>query len=146
MTETIDKFEALLKEKKIPLKRSELNNGQILFNGSYRISKTRVLPFGIVFDHKDTKTIDYQVTYHKLAYVKDFSKKEEILELLNELNQVKAGYYTAILGADGEIYLKQLGRTSEDIVTAYEILVVGSTIAKVLIKEINQVLTPEKAE
>lgn len=146
LTQTIEHFEALVKEKKIPLKKSQLNNGQILFNGSYRISKTRLLPFGIVFDSKDNNTIDYQITYHKLAYVKDFSKKAEILELLNELNQVKAGYYTAILGADGEVYLKQLGRTSEEIVTAYEILVFGSTIAKALIKEIDQVLAPENAE
>lgn len=146
MTETIDKFEALLAEKKIPLKRSELKNGQILFNGSYRISKTQVLPFGIVFDSKENKTIDYQITYHKLAYVKDFSKKEAILELLNELNRVKAGYYTVILNGDGEISLKQLGRTSEDVTTAYEILIFGSTIAKILIKEINHILAPENAE
>lgn len=146
LTQTIDHFEALVEEKKIPLKKSQLKNGQVLFNGSYRISQTRVLPFGIVFDNKENQTIDYQITYHKLAYVRDFSKKADILELLNELNQVKAGYYTAILGADGEIYLKQLGRTSTEVVTAYEILVFGSTIAKALIKEIEQILAPENAE
>lgn len=146
MSETIKQFEAVLREKKLPLKKSQLKNGQILFNGSFRISKTKVLPFGIVFDGKDNQTIDYQITYHKLAYVSDFSKKEAILELLNELNQVKAGYYSAILGADGEIYLKQLGRTTQDVTTAYEILVFGSTIARALMKEINKVLEPESAE
>lgn len=146
MTETIENFEALIKEKKIPLKKSELKNGQILFNGSFRLTKTKVLPFGIVFDSKDAPSVDFQITYHKLAYVQDFSKREAILELLNELNQVKAGYYSVILAGDGEIYLKQLSRTTKDVVAAYEMLVFGSTIAKVLMKEIEKVLKPEKAE
>lgn len=146
MTETIENFEALIKEKKIPLKKSELKNGQILFNGSFRLDKTKVLPFGIVFDNKDAQSVDFQITYHKLAYVQDFSKREAILELLNELNQVKAGYYSVILAGDGEIYLKQLSRTTSDVAAAYETMVFGSTIAKVLIKEIEKVLEPEQAE
>lgn len=146
MSETIENFEVYLKEKNIPLKKSQLKNGQILFNGNFRLTKTRVLPFGIVFDSKDAKSIDFQITYHKLAYVKDFTKKAEILELLNELNQVKAGYYSVILAGDGEIYLKQLSRTTSDVLAAYEMIVFGSTIAKVIIKEIEKVLEPAAAE
>ncbi|MFL2104181.1 hypothetical protein [Desemzia sp. FAM 23991] len=145
MTETIENFEALIKEKKIPLKRSELKNGQTLFNGNFRLTKTKVLPFGIVFDSKDAQSVDFQITYHKLAYVQDFSKKAAILELLNELNQVKAGYYSVILAGDGEVYLKLLSRTTNDVLAAYEMMVFGSTIAKVLIKEIEKILEPENA-
>lgn len=142
----IENFEAVVKEKNIPLKKSELNNGQILFNGNFRLTKTKVLPFGIVFDNKDAQSVDFQITYHKLAYVQDFSKKPAVLELLNELNQLKSGYYSVVLAGDGEVYLKLLSRTTNDILAAYEMMVFGSTIAKVVIKEIEKVMEVENAE
>lgn len=146
MTEMIENFEAVVKEKNIPLKKSELNNGQVLFNGNFRLTKTKVLPFGIVFDNKDAQSVDFQITYHKLAYVQDFSKKPAVLELLNELNQLKSGYYSVVLAGDGEVYLKLLSRTTNDILAAYEMMVFGSTIAKVVIKEIEKVMEVENAE
>lgn len=146
MTEMIENFEAVVKEKNIPLKKSELNNGQILFNGNFRLTKTKVLPFGIVFDNKDAQSVDFQITYHKLAYIQDFSKKPAVLELLNELNQLKSGYYSVVLAGDGEVYLKLLSRTTIDILAAYEMMVFGSTIAKVVIKEIEKVMEVENAE
>ena len=146
MTEMIENFEVVVKEKNIPLKKSELNNGQILFNGNFRLTKTKVLPFGIVFDNKDAQSVDFQITYHKLAYVQDFSKKPAVLELLNELNQLKSGYYSVVLAGDGEVYLKLLSRTTNDILAAYEMMVFGSTIAKVVIKEIEKVMEVENAE
>lgn len=142
----IENFEVVVKEKNIPLKKSELNNGQILFNGNFRLTKTKVLPFGIVFDNKDAQSVDFQITYHKLAYVQDFSKKPAVLELLNELNQLKSGYYSVVLAGDGEVYLKLLSRTTNDILAAYEMMVFGSTIAKVVIKEIEKVMEVENAE
>lgn len=142
----IENFEAVVKEKNIPLKKSELNNGQVLFNGNFRLTKTKVLPFGIVFDNKDAQSVDFQITYHKLAYVQDFSKKPAVLELLNELNQLKSGYYSVVLAGDGEVYLKLLSRTTNDILAAYEMMVFGSTIAKVVIKEIEKVMEVENAE
>lgn len=140
MTTLTDNFEELLRSKKIPLKKNVIQKGQILYNGNFRLSETQSLPFGIVFDSKDNPVIDYQITYHRLAYVADYSKREAVLDLINELNQLKSGYYTVCLGGDGEIYLKLLGRTSDDILPVYEMMVFGSSIAKALLPEISQVL------
>ena len=143
MTAITKNFEELLRSKNIPLKKSTIKNDQILYNGGFHLSETQSLPFGIVFDSKSNPVIDYQITYHQLAYVTDYSKRESILDLINELNQLKAGYYTVCLAGDGEVYLKLLGRTNESVLPVYEMMVFGSSIAKALKPEIDEILNPE---
>lgn len=138
LSKIIENFEQLIKEKEMPLSKKEIKNGQILFNGAFRVKKNLRLPFGVVFDNKESETVDYQIVYHRVAYVRDFSKKTEVMELLNELNEMKSGYYRFCLAGDGEIYMRLLARTSEDIRTAYEMMVMGGNIAKALLPEIEQ--------
>ena len=144
MSKIIDNFEQLLKEKQMPLSKKEIKNGQILFNGAFRVKKNMRLPFGVVFDNKDSETIDYQIVYHRIAYVRDFSKKEAVMVLLNEINEMKSGYYRFCLAGDGEIYMRLLARTSEDIRGLYEMMVMGGNIAKALIPEIEEVNGPSE--
>lgn len=138
MSKITDRFEALLKEKKMPLTKKEIQNGQLLFNGAFRVTKNKRLPFGIVFDAKDNETVDYQIIYNRIAYIHDFDKKNEVMELLNELNEMKAGYYRFCVRGDGEIYMRLLARTSEDIRPAYEMMVMGGSIARALLPEIEK--------
>lgn len=141
MEKIIENFEAFIKEREMPLSKREIQNGQLLFNGAFRIRKNLSLPFGVVFDNKqNTKTIDYQVVYHRLAYVRDFDKKVEVLELLNELNEMKSGYYRFCLAGDGEIYMRLLARTTEDVQPVYEMMAMGGNIAKTLLPEIEKVV------
>ncbi|WP_027107525.1 hypothetical protein [Lacticigenium naphthae] len=139
MTTITENFEKVLEEKKMPLKKQEIKNGQILFKGAFRIRKNLRLPFGIVFDTKDSATVDYQIVYHKLAYVKEYSKRSEVMDLINEFNEMKAGYYRLCIGGDGEIYMRLLARTGEDIRPVYEMMVMGGSIAKALLPEIEKI-------
>lgn len=138
MSKITERFEELLKEKKMPLTKKEIQNGQLLYNGAFRVTKSKRLPFGIVFDSKDNPTVDYQIIYNRLTYIKDFNRKADVMELLNELNEMKAGYYRFCVRGDGEIYMRLLARTSEDIRPVYEMLVMGGSIARSLLPEIEK--------
>lgn len=139
LTKITDQFETILKEKQIPLAKRQIKNGQVSYNGKFQLTKEKALPFGIVFDKEDDIS-DYQIVYHQLAFVSNFSKKKAVLELINELNELQAGYYRICLGSDGEIYMRLLGRTSDDVQPLYEMLVTGSTIAKAVLPRIEEVL------
>lgn len=139
MNKITDQFEKILKEKQIPLAKRQLENGQVSYNGKFQLTKEKALPFGIVFDKEDDIS-DYQIVYHHLAFVSNFSKKAAVLELLNELNELQSGYYRICLGSDGEIYMRLLGRTSDIVQPLYEMLVTGSTIAKAVLPRIVALL------
>lgn len=139
MNKITDQFEKILKEKQIPLAKRQLENGQVSYNGKFQLTKEKALPFGIVFDKEDDIS-DYQIVYHHLAFVSNFSKKAAVLELLNELNELQSGYYRICLGSDGEIYMRLLGRTSDNVQPLYEMLVTGSTIAKAVLPRIVALL------
>lgn len=142
LTKITDQFEKILKEKQIPLAKREIENGQVSYNGKFQLTKDKALPFGIVFDKEDAIS-DYQIVYHHLAFVSNFSKKAAVLELINDLNELQSGYYRICLGSDGELYMRLLGRTTENVQPLYEMLVTGSTIAKAILPKIELVLTNE---
>ena len=105
------------------------------------LKRTWVFLFGVVFDNKqDTETIDYQIVYHRVAYARNFEQKLEVLELLNELNEMKSGYYRFCLAGDGEIYMRLLARTTEEVQPVYEMMVMGGNIAKALLPEIEKLV------
>ena len=139
MTKITDQFETILKEKQIPLAKRQIENGQVSYNGKFQLTKEKALPFGIVFDKEDDIS-DYQIVYHQLAFVSNFNKKTAVLELINELNELQAGYYRICLGSDGEIYMRLLARTSDNVQPLYEMLVTGSTIAKAVLPRIEELL------
>ena len=56
---------------------------------------------------------------------------------MNELNEIKTGYYNVYLAGDGEVFLRTLMRTSADVNPLYQTLIVGSTIAKNVIEELE---------
>ncbi|SEK34967.1 hypothetical protein SAMN04488700_1774 [Carnobacterium iners] len=145
MTKITDQFEAILKQKQIPLAKREIENGQVSYNGKFQLTNEKALPFGIVFDKEDERS-DYQIVYHHLAFVSNFSKKVTVLELINELNELQSGYYRICLGSDGEIYMRLLGRTSTDVMPLYEMLVTGSTIAKAILPRIEEVLNDKQVK
>jgi hypothetical protein len=139
LTKITDQFEMILKDKQIPLAKRQLENGQVSYNGKFQLAKEKALPFGIVFDKEDDIS-DYQIVYHHLAFVSNFNKKTAVLELLNELNELQSGYYRICLGSDGEIYMRLLGRTADNVQPLYEMLVTGSTIAKAILPRIEAVI------
>jgi len=133
----IEALDKVFQEKKMSLKSQPIQNNQFLYQGNFTISPERSLPFGVVIA-KNEENSDFQISFRKLAYLNNYNDKAKVLELINELNQTKAFYYTLCLAGDGEIFIRLLGRTTLDVKPLYEMLVVGSNIAKVMIKELEE--------
>lgn len=135
----LEALDQLFAEKKLPLKRQEISNNQYLYQGTFMVRPGEKIPFGVVVAG-DGNLVDYQVSYKRLAYLTNYADKPKILELINELNQTKSFYYTIFLAGDGEIAMKAMAKTTEDVQTVYETLIVGSNVAKLVMEELEKVI------
>ena len=91
----------------------------------------------LIIQDSDDAYVDAQIIYRKLHMLNDRAQEDKALALMNELNEIKTGYYNVYLAGDGEVFLRTLMRVGEDIDPLYQTLIVGSTIAKNVIGEIQ---------
>lgn len=135
-----ESFEMLLKEKNLPINYLEIEGGHHLYRLQFRATKSRDLAVEIILQNSDNQSVDVQVIYRNLHGLKDYHKRHDALELINELNEMKTGYYCLHLALDGEIFLRTLLRVGEDVMPLYETIVFGSTISQRLIPELTKQL------
>lgn len=132
MSQFKQSFEALLKEKNLPFNYKEIENGHHLYRFQFRVQKSRVLIVEVIIQNTTNAYSDAQVIYRHVHMLNDYNKRAEALELMNELNEMRTGYYSLYLGGDGEMFLRSLLRIGEDPQPLYETLVYGSSIARTL--------------
>ncbi len=132
MSQFKEKFDALLEEKKLPAKYQTIPDGHHLYRFQFRVTKERILIVEVIIQDNDKKYFDAQIIYRNVHRLNDPGKEDEALELINELNGMRTGYYSLFLAGDGEIYLRSLMRTGQDPYPLYETLVVGSGISRTL--------------
>ena len=130
MSQFKEKFEQLLNEKKLPAKYQEIQKGNHLYRFQFRVSKERVLIVELIIQETDEANFDAQIIYRHVHMLSDYSRQQRALELINVLNGARTGYYSLYLAGDGEIYLRNLMRSTQDPLPLYETLVVGSSIAR----------------
>ena len=132
MSQFKQSFETLLKEKNLPFNYKEIENGHHLYRFQFRVQKSRILIVEVIIQNTDNSYSDAQVIYRHIHMLSDYHKRADALELMNELNQMRTGYYSLYLGGDGEMFLRSLLRIGEDPQPLYETLVYGSSIARTL--------------
>ncbi|MBG9980044.1 hypothetical protein HZY91_00040 [Facklamia sp. DSM 111018] len=142
MTQFKEQFEALLNEKKLPAKYQEIQGGNHLYRFQFRISEDRILIVEVIIQDSDKEYFDVQVIYRHVHVLNDYSKQNDALSLINELNGMRTGYYHLYLAGDGEIYLRNLMRIGHDPYPLYETIVVGSGIARNLQADFEKKLGP----
>ncbi|MGX7108364.1 hypothetical protein [Facklamia miroungae] len=140
MTGFKEKFDALLNEKKLPANYQEIQDGNHLYRFQFKVSKQRKLIVEVIIQDTSGDHLDAQIIYRHVHLLKDYNQRPEALEAINELNESKTGYYNLYLAGDGEIYLRNLLRSTQDPFLIYEVLVIGSSIARVLQAELEQKL------
>lgn len=133
-------LENKLNEVKIPYNKTEIENGHTLYRFSFRLSTKRALVVEVIIQNSKDKYVDAQIIYRHVHLLTDRSKEAAAYELLNQLNEMKTGYYNLYLAGDGEIFLRTLVRTGQDAEPIYQTLVMGSGIAKGLQAELTKVL------
>lgn len=138
----LEEIEKLFTEKKLPLKRQEIPNNQSLYQGTFQIAPGKRVPFGVVVVNGED-LVDFQISFKRLAYLTNYGDKERVLETINDLNNDKTFYYRVCLAGDGEIYMKAMGKTTEDVRPLYEQLVIGSNIARHVVQEIEKIIAPK---
>lgn len=146
-----DKFEAIANDRNIqfksevhsrPLKTrdgKEVEQKQKVFQTSLKVGDNTVVPSSVVIHDSGLDRVNYQITYNKIAQVTDRHKLPQILEKLNELNSMKSGYYHFIVTPDGELVLRHLGITGEDVRPLLNTFVYGGRILNLLTPELKEI-------
>lgn len=132
----IQAFEELLRAKQIPLVKSTENSNGTSYSGSFQASPENEILFDIVFKEA-TKQTDVTITYYQLIACSNEDNRLQLVALINQLNQEKTSYYRLVLTNEGEVSLLFEGRTGEEILPLYEILLVGSSLLSDLMRELK---------
>lgn len=133
-----EKLEALFAEKGVPITKDVLQDNLVLYRVDFKLKPTHILRMEMIVPELEGLK-DVQITYRYISFLKDYNKKGDTLALINDLNEVRTGYYRLYLAHDGEIYLKTLVRSSEDVLPIYEVMVQAPTIVANFLPEIEEI-------
>lgn len=133
-------FDKILAEKNIPAKYQEIENGHHLYRLQFKASESKVLVVEIIMQNSDQPYIDTQIIYRHIHLLNDYNKRNDALDIINELNEMKTGYYNLHLALDGEIFLRNIIRVGADVMPLYETIVYGSRIARGVMPELTNKL------
>lgn len=127
---------------------NEIDQKQVIFQSALQAEKGKPVPCAVIIQESSADRVNYQITYNKIGYVKDRNKLPDILVKLNELNSVRSGYYHFVVGQDGEVHMRSLGITGEDVRPLVNTFIFGGRILRALLPELKQIegldLTPRQ--
>lgn len=117
MSKLSENFEQLMKKKIYPSIILRLPRATTCTGSSSPCKRVAILLLKSS-SRSDTDYVDAQIVYH-VHSLADRAKEAEALDLINELNEMKSGYYNFYLAGDGEIFLRTLMRLGPDLLTLY---------------------------
>lgn len=138
MSKLSENFEQLMKEKNIPIHHTEIAQGHHLYRVIFALQKSRNITVEVIIQESDTDYVDAQIVYRHVHALADRAKEAEALGLINELNEMKSGYYNFFLAGDGEIFMRTLMRLGPDLNPLYQTLIAGSGIARANLKILEE--------
>lgn len=134
------KFNDKVIERPVTLKdEKEVNQKQHAFQSGLQIKKSKVVPCSVIIHDAPSDRVNYQITYNRIGYVTDRNKMGEVLEALNDLNRVRSGYYHFAISKDGEVIMRNLGITGEDVRPLVNTFIYGGRILRALFPELEQI-------
>lgn len=151
MSKITDNFRYLAQDRKIqfqereieaPLRKKdggEVKQKQIVFQTALRVNNEKAVACGVIIHDADSPRVNYQITYNKIGYVTDRHKMPEITTALNELNAMRSGYYRFVISGDGEVIMRHLGITGEDVGPMMDTFVYGGRILRSLLPELEKI-------
>lgn len=140
MSKISENFETLLTEKQIPFQHQTIEDGHHLYRVAFQIQKSRLINVEIIIQESDEDYVDGQIIYRHVHQLDDRAKEGKALSLVNELNEMRTGYYNLYLAGDGELFLRNLMRVGEDVEPFYQTLVIGSGIIRAMLPDVEAVL------
>lgn len=140
MSKISENFEQLLNEKQIPFKHQTIEDGHHLYRVAFQIQKSRLINVEIIIQETEEAYADGQIIYRHVHQLDDRAKEGKALTLINDLNEMRTGYYNLYLAGDGELFLRNLMRVGSDVNPFYQTLVIGSGIIRAMLPDIESVL------
>lgn len=128
----------LFASKDIPITKEITAENLALYTVSFHLNDKHALRLEVLCENEVERT-DVQLTYRFVAFLNRYEKKDELLTLLNDLNEYKSGYFTFYLAQDGEVYLKNVTRVSDDIQSLYETLIQGPEVVRLCLRDIETI-------
>ena len=135
-----ENFDKLIQQKELPADYMTIEGGHHLYRFRFGVSDERDLIVEVIIQNSELPYADAQVIYRHVHLLKDYGQRAKALETMNELNEMRSGYYSLFLAGDGEIFLRNLMRLGADPQPLYETIVYGSSIAKDLVDALTSVL------
>lgn len=144
-------FEEVAKERKIefehqenrhPLKNAEgkeVVQVQQFYQTSLKIGETEAVPCAVIIHDAPMDRVNYQITYNHIGQVTDRNKLPAILEKLNDINSLKSGYFHFVISAAGELSMRHLGMTGEDVKPMMDTFIAGGRILNLLLPELRDI-------
>lgn len=127
---------------------NEIEQKQVVFQSALQAQKGKPVPCAVIIQEAPADRVNYQITYNKIGYVTDRNKLPDILTTLNDINSVRSGYYHFVVNQDGELHMRHLGITGEDVRPLMNTFVYGGRILRALLPELEKIngldLTPRK--
>lgn len=117
----------------------EIEQKQSVFQTGMKLTDQKVVPCSVIIHDAPNDRVNYQITYNRVGYVSDRHKMPEVLEKLNELNTVRSGYYHFAVNPDGELHMRNLGITGEDVRPLVDTFVYGGRILRALYPELEKI-------
>lgn len=117
----------------------EIEQKQAVFQTGMQLNDEKVIPCSVIIHDAASDRVNYQITYNRIGYVSDRNKMPQILEKLNELNTVRSGYYHFAVNQDGELHMRNLGITGEDVRPLVDTFVYGGRILRALFPDLQKI-------
>lgn len=118
---------------------NEIQQKQVVFQSGLRVNENKIVPCSVIIHDAAGDRVNYQITYNRVGYITDRNKLPDIMVELNELNRVRSGYYHFAVTPDGEVHMRNLGITGEDVRPLINVFVFGGRILKALIPELEKI-------
>jgi len=151
MSAITEKFQHLAQDRKIQFKSKDIETPihkkdgetvkqkQVVFQTALRVNKEKAVACGVIVHDSDQQRVNYQITYNKIGQVTDRNKMPEITTALNEINAMRSGYYRFVISGDGEIIMRHLGITGEDVSPMMDVFIFGGRILRALLPELEKI-------
>lgn len=134
------KFNDKVIERPVTLKDGkEVTQKQHAFQSGLQIKKSKVVPCSVIIHDAASDRVNYQITYNRIGYVTDRNKMGEVLEALNDLNRVRSGYFHFAISKDGEVIMRNLGITGEDVRPLVNTFIYGGRILRALFPDLEKI-------
>lgn len=138
MTTIVSLLDKIFEEKQMPVERKEIEEDLVVYILNYQLKPDHILRMEMICP-KDVTRADVQLTYRYVTMVSRYEKRNDVLNVINDFNEIDSAYYTFYLANDGEVYARTLIRSGLDVDSIFEIMYQGPFIISHILPKLAEI-------